>query len=159
MNLNLSISSVGFYQVTKLAIIPALLLANLLLKGHWPVSKKMMASLCVLSFGLALATVHDVTLSPSSFGAGIMAVVSTCLFQIGIQQARQAHGLSSLQLQYQVALPQALLTLSIAIPSECIPPDDLLLALKAQPVAIQVWVATSVLLAMGAGYYAFAVVG
>merc|ERR1719440_1329291 len=39
------------------------------------------------------------------------------------------------------------------------PPDELLLALQERPVEIPVWVAASVLLAMGASYYAFAVVG
>jgi hypothetical protein len=95
-------SPIGFYQVTKLAIIPSLLFGNLVWKGHWAVSGKMLLSLVVLSSGLAMATVHDVTLSLASFGAGLVAVCSTCLFQTGIEQARRVHGLSSLQLQYEV---------------------------------------------------------
>ena len=61
MNISLHLISVGFYQITKLAIVPATLCAQSLLFGI-STSTKIKLSLAILLLGLGLATVTDVRL-------------------------------------------------------------------------------------------------
>ena len=61
MNISLHLNSVGFYQITKLAIVPATLCAQSLLFGI-STSTKIKLSLAILLLGLGLATVTDVRL-------------------------------------------------------------------------------------------------
>ena len=61
MNISLHLNSVGFYQITKLAIVPATLCAQSLLFGI-STSTKIKLSLAILLLGLGLATITDVQL-------------------------------------------------------------------------------------------------
>ena len=81
MNISLHLNSVGFYQITKLAIVPATLCAQSLLFGV-STSTKIKLSLSVLLLGLGLATVTDVQLNAPGFIIGIAAVLSTTIFQL-----------------------------------------------------------------------------
>ena len=81
MNISLHLNSVGFYQITKLAIVPATLCAQSLLFGV-STSTKIKLSLSVLLLGLGLATVTDVQLNAPGFIIGIAAALSTTIFQL-----------------------------------------------------------------------------
>jgi hypothetical protein len=159
MNFSLRTNSVGFYQMMKIVIIPVMLVVNWVSKGTAIVGLWSGAAVAVLSIGLTMATVHDVSLTPLGFAFGVAAVVCTVGFQLGIQSCTQAHGLSATQLQYDIALPQALITFMIALPAECFVPANILQALAEAPILIPASVSLSVLLAMGVNYYCFAVIG
>eukprot|EP00929_Paragymnodinium_shiwhaense_P083215 TRINITY_DN44255_c0_g1_i1.p1 TRINITY_DN44255_c0_g1~~TRINITY_DN44255_c0_g1_i1.p1 ORF type:complete len:354 (+),score=61.17 TRINITY_DN44255_c0_g1_i1:69-1130(+) len=159
MNLSLTQNSVGFYQMMKIVIIPVMLAVNIVRTGKSSVDAASAAALTVLLAGLGLATVSDVSLTLYGASLGIAAVVCTVGFQLGIQHTTQAYGLTATQLQYDIALPQAAMTLLLAIPSECVPPTQLASALGARPIELPLWVLLSVFLAMGVNYYCFAVIG
>ena len=72
MNISLHLNSVGFYQITKLAIVPATLCAQALLFDV-STSTKIKLSLSILLLGLGLATVTDVQLNAPDLSAATRA--------------------------------------------------------------------------------------
>ena len=80
MNLSLNSNSVGFYQITKLTIIPVVLAINLLYGVH--TNGKIKLALLILLAGVGVATVTDVQLKLLGLCFGVAAVVTTAMFQI-----------------------------------------------------------------------------
>jgi len=117
MNISLHLNSVGFYQITKLAIVPATLCAQSLLFGV-STSTKIKLSLSVLLLGLGLATVTDVQLNAPGFIIGIAAVLSTTIFQLWQGSKQKEYELSGVQLQAAVSQWQALQSLCAALAME-----------------------------------------
>lgn len=117
MNISLHLNSVGFYQITKLAIVPATLCAQSLLFGI-STSTKIKLSLAILLLGLGLATVTDVQLNAPGFIIGVAAVLSTTIFQLWQGSKQKEYDLSGVQLQAAVSQWQALQSLCAALAME-----------------------------------------
>merc|ERR1712087_735063 len=121
MNVSLALNSVGFYQITKLTIVPVTLAINYF---YFNVSTttKVKLSLLILLGGVGVATVSDVELRALGFFFGVLAVVSTAMFQIWQGTKQKEYGLSGTQLQNSVALWQAAVSLgcSLAFESFCL---------------------------------------
>ncbi|KAF9675201.1 hypothetical protein SADUNF_Sadunf09G0007500 [Salix dunnii] len=81
LNLSLGFNSIGFYQMTKLAIIPfTVLLETLFLKKQF--SQKIKLSLLVLLGGVGIASVTDLQLNFLGTILSLLAIITTCVGQI-----------------------------------------------------------------------------
>ncbi|VFQ80478.1 unnamed protein product [Cuscuta campestris] len=81
LNLSLGFNSVGFYQMTKLAIIPCtVLLETLFLSKKF--SRSIQLSLFILLLGVGVATVTDLQLNVLGSILSLLAVLTTCIAQI-----------------------------------------------------------------------------
>ncbi|GAB4832050.1 UDP-xylose transporter 3 [Ancistrocladus abbreviatus] len=114
LNLSLGFNSVGFYQMTKLAIIPCtVFLETVFLKKKF--SQSIQLSLAVLLFGVGVATVTDLQLNLLGSVLSALAVVTTCVAQIMTNTIQKNFKVSSTQLLYQ-SCPYQAMTLFISGP-------------------------------------------
>ncbi|CAI9298856.1 UDP-xylose transporter 2 isoform X1 [Lactuca sativa] len=114
LNLSLGFNSVGFYQMTKLAIIPCTVLLETLFFSK-QFSKKIRFSLTVLLMGVGIATVTDLQLNMLGSVLSLLAVLTTCVAQIMTNTIQKKYKVSSTQLLYQ-SCPYQALTLFIVGP-------------------------------------------
>jgi len=105
MNVSLALNSVGFYQVTKLTIVPVTLLINYAVYNVGTTMKIKLA-LCILLLGVGVATVSDVQLQPLGLLFGVLAVLSTAMFQIWQGTKQKEFEMGGTQLQNSVAIWQ-----------------------------------------------------
>jgi len=110
MNFSLRANSVGFYQITKLCVIPVVLVIDYFSAGK-TVSSRVLLSLLLLLAGVGIATVTDVELKTVGLVFAVLAVGSTAQFQIWQGSMQKQYALSPLQMTHSVAVPQALITL------------------------------------------------
>ncbi|KAF4373406.1 hypothetical protein G4B88_011675 [Cannabis sativa] len=85
LNLSLGFNSVGFYQMTKLAIIPCtVFLETLFLAKKFRIvqGRSIQLSLLILLLGVGIATVNDVQLNALGSILSLLAIVTTCVAQI-----------------------------------------------------------------------------
>ena len=88
LNLSLGFNSVGFYQMTKLSIIPVTVgLQMTYFNKKFSAGVKM--SLLVLLLGVGASTVTDVQLNATGSVVGGLSVVTTALGQIGRASCRE----------------------------------------------------------------------
>ncbi|CDP13914.1 unnamed protein product [Coffea canephora] len=114
LNLSLGFNSVGFYQMTKLAIIPCtVLLETLYLSKRF--SRSVQFSLAILLLGVGIATVTDLQLNTLGSVLSLLAVVTTCIAQIMTNTIQKKYKVSSTQLLYQ-SCPYQAMTLFISGP-------------------------------------------
>ncbi|OIT02881.1 PREDICTED: uncharacterized membrane protein At1g06890-like isoform X1 [Nicotiana attenuata] len=114
LNLSLGFNSVGFYQMTKLAIIPCtVLLETLFYRKKF--SRNIQLALTVLLFGVGIATVTDLQLNLLGSVLSMFAIVTTCIAQIMTNTIQKKFKVSSTQLLYQ-SCPYQSLTLFIVGP-------------------------------------------
>ncbi|ONK62573.1 uncharacterized protein A4U43_C07F5520 [Asparagus officinalis] len=107
LNLSLGFNSVGFYQMTKLAIIPCtVLLETLFFKKAF--SRRIQLSLSILLLGVGIATVTDLQLNVLGSVLSLLAVLTTCIAQIMTNTIQKKFKVSSTQLLYQSSPYQAL---------------------------------------------------
>ena len=117
MNLSLNTNSVGFYQITKLTIIPVTLVINAFAYGvHAPTKIKL--ALSILLGGVGVATVTDVQLKPLGLAFGLSAVLTTAVFQIWQGTKQKEFGISATQLQAGIAPWQSAQALAVAVVTE-----------------------------------------
>lgn len=97
-NLNLNINPVGFYQISKIAVAPAVLTIDWLLYGKRS-SGEVMGSIGVVCLGVGMATVSDPEMSGDVFGllVGLGSVLATALYQIWAGSIQKDLGLGSMQ--------------------------------------------------------------
>ncbi|KAL2238438.1 uncharacterized membrane protein At1g06890 [Sesamum indicum] len=107
LNLSLGFNSVGFYQMTKLAIIPCTVLLEILFFRRI-FSRNVQLSLTVLLLGVGIATVTDLQLNVLGSILSLLAVVSTCVAQIMTNTIQKKFKVSSTQLLYQSSPYQAI---------------------------------------------------
>ena len=92
-NLNLNLNTVGFYQITKIAVAPAVLAAEAVFLGK-KATPRVTASIAVVCLGVGLATVTDPQLGGGFTGllVGAGAVAATAAYQIwaGTKQKEMA---------------------------------------------------------------------
>ncbi|KAF3328017.1 Triose-phosphate Transporter family [Carex littledalei] len=106
LNLCLGFNSVGFYQMTKLAIIPfTVLLETIFLNRRFSQSVKM--SLMVLLLGVGIASVTDLQLNFLGSVIAVLALITTCISQILTNTIQKRLKVSSTQLLYQSSPYQA----------------------------------------------------
>ncbi|OUS45389.1 hypothetical protein BE221DRAFT_199418 [Ostreococcus tauri] len=114
LNLSLGFNSIGFYQMTKLSIIPVTVgLQMMYFNKKFSAGVKM--SLMVLIFGVGVSTVTDVQLNATGAVLGALSVITTSLGQILTGSLQQKLGLSSTQLLCASA-PWMALTLAVLAP-------------------------------------------
>ncbi|XP_066379993.1 UDP-xylose transporter 1-like [Miscanthus floridulus] len=106
LNLSLGFNSIGFYQMTKLAIIPfTVLLETIFLKKRF--SETIKFSLLVLLLGVGIASVTDLKLNCLGSTLSGLAIATTCVGQILTNTMQRKLKISSTQLLYQSAPYQA----------------------------------------------------
>ncbi|XP_042475500.1 UDP-xylose transporter 1-like [Macadamia integrifolia] len=106
LNLSLGFNSIGFYQMTKLAIIPfTVLLETVFLKKQF--SQKIKFSLSLLLIGVGIASITDLQLNLTGSILSILAIATTCVGQILTNTIQKRLNVSSTQLLYQSAPFQA----------------------------------------------------
>ncbi|XP_044484179.1 UDP-xylose transporter 3-like isoform X2 [Mangifera indica] len=114
LNLSLGFNSVGFYQMTKLAIIPCtVLLETLFFRKRF--SRSIQFSLAILLVGVGIATVTDLQLNALGSVLSLLAVITTCVAQIMTNTIQKKFKVSSTQLLYQ-SCPYQAMTLFIVGP-------------------------------------------
>jgi solute carrier family 35 protein E3 len=119
-NVSLALNTVGFYQLTKIAIAPTVLIMEAVGQRRLPEPR---VSVCVLvvCLGIGLATVFDkqVTTNAAGLLVGCLSVLVSAQYGIWIGSMTKVHGVSSLQLLEQY-LPYASLMLALCMPCEAI---------------------------------------
>jgi len=117
MNLSLTYNSVGFYQITKLVIIPVTLGINYYFYNV-STTPKVKLSLIILLLGVGIATITDVQLRPVGLAFGVAAVITTAMFQIWQGTKQKDYGLSGTQLQSGIAPWQSAQAFVVAASAE-----------------------------------------
>ncbi|XP_062230861.1 UDP-xylose transporter 3-like isoform X2 [Phragmites australis] len=114
LNLSLGFNSVGFYQMTKLAIIPCtVILETLFFRKKF--SRSIQISLSVLLCGVGVATITDLQLNLVGSILSLLAIITTCIAQIMTNTIQKKFKVSSTQLLYQ-SCPYQSLTLFLVGP-------------------------------------------
>jgi len=102
----LGFNSVGFYQMTKLAIIPCtVLLETLFFQKDF--SQKIQFSLVILLVGVSITTVTELQLNLLGSVLSLLAIVTTCVAQIMTNTIQKRFKVSSTKLLYQSCPYQA----------------------------------------------------
>jgi len=114
MNLNLTYNSVGFYQMTKLLCVPAILVLQYYIDGS-TVSRNVKLSLLMVLVGVGIATEADVSVNPQGLIMASLAVFSTAVAQIWTGQKQKELQLNPSQL-LELSAPYVGLTLTIMSP-------------------------------------------
>ncbi|KAG6737060.1 hypothetical protein POTOM_059964 [Populus tomentosa] len=81
MNLSLMLNSVGFYQISKLSMIPVVCIMEWIIHSK-QYSKEVKLSVLVVVIGVGVCTVTDVKVNAKGFICACLAVLSTSLQQI-----------------------------------------------------------------------------
>ncbi|KAG4205543.1 hypothetical protein ERO13_A04G110500v2 [Gossypium hirsutum] len=97
MNLSLMLNSVGFYQISKLSMIPVVCVMEWILHGK-QYSSKVKVAVMVVVVGVGVCTVTDVKVNAQGFLCAFVAVLSTSLQQISIGQTAPIQAVSLLLL-------------------------------------------------------------
>ncbi|KAI0525045.1 hypothetical protein KFK09_004435 [Dendrobium nobile] len=106
MNLSLMLNSVGFYQISKLSIIPVVCMLEWILNNK-NYSSKVIMSVVVVAFGVGICTVTDVEINMKGFLCACVAVFCTSLQQITIGSFQKKYSIGSFELLSKTAPIQA----------------------------------------------------
>ncbi|CAI8606513.1 unnamed protein product [Vicia faba] len=97
MNLSLMLNSVGFYQISKLSMIPVVCVMEWILHAkHY--SREVKAAVMVVVIGVGVCTVTDVKVNLKGFVCACLAVVSSSLQQISIGSLQKKYSIGSFEL-------------------------------------------------------------
>lgn len=114
MNFSLQTNSVGTYQLMKLLVIPTVMAIEYFTANKTtPLPEKL--SLLVLLLGVGVSTVTDISLTGVGFLFGVFSVVATAQFNIWQGSKQRELELSSTQLLYAIAFPQAAMCFFFAV--------------------------------------------
>ncbi|EYU36176.1 hypothetical protein ABFS82_14G242600 [Erythranthe guttata] len=157
LNLSLGFNSIGFYQMTKLAIIPfTVLLETLFLKKQF--SRKTKFSLSILLLGVGVASITDLQLNTVGSILSLLAIVTTCVGQILTNTIQKKLNVSSTQLLYQSAPFQAaILFVSGPFLDQCLTNQNVF-AYKYSPIVLG-FIVLSCLIAVFVNLSTFLVIG
>ncbi|KAI8027510.1 UDP-rhamnose/UDP-galactose transporter 2 [Camellia lanceoleosa] len=107
MNFSLMLNSVGFYQISKLSMIPVVCIMEWILHSkHYTREVKMAVAVVVV--GVGVCTVTDVNVNAKGFFCSVVAVLSTSLQQISIGSLQKKYSIGSFELLSKTAPIQAL---------------------------------------------------
>ena len=107
MNFSLLLNSVGFYQISKLAMIPTTALFEFLYQGR-QFSNSLLACIFVVLFGVGMATVTDVHFNAAGALAAFIGLLSTAGQQVMINQLQVHYKVSASTLISRTAPAQAI---------------------------------------------------
>ncbi|PIA32494.1 hypothetical protein AQUCO_04500243v1 [Aquilegia coerulea] len=157
LNLSLGFNSVGFYQMTKLAIIPCtVLLETLFFRKQF--SRTIQFSLSILLLGVGIATVTDLQLNVLGSVLSLLAVLTTCIAQIMTNTIQKRFKVSSTQLLYQ-SCPYQAMTLFIVGPFlDWLLTDQNVLYFNYTP-QVLVFIVLSCLISVSVNFSTFLVIG
>ncbi|XP_044480082.1 UDP-xylose transporter 1-like [Mangifera indica] len=157
LNLSLGFNSVGFYQMTKLAIIPfTVLLETIFLKKQF--SQQIKLSLLVLLLGVAIASVTDLQLNILGTIVSLLAIATTCVGQILTNTIQKRLNVSSTQLLYQSAPFQAaVLFVSGPLVDQLLTKQNVF-AFKYSPIVLA-FIILSCIIAVSVNFSTFLVIG
>eukprot|EP00293_Proteomonas_sulcata_P011131 CAMPEP_0184288760 /NCGR_PEP_ID=MMETSP1049-20130417/1231_1 /TAXON_ID=77928 /ORGANISM="Proteomonas sulcata, Strain CCMP704" /LENGTH=315 /DNA_ID=CAMNT_0026595283 /DNA_START=216 /DNA_END=1163 /DNA_ORIENTATION=+ len=110
MNASLKTNSVGFYQISKLCVIPVVLLSEYFGQQKLP-SNKILFSLAILLTGVGISTITDVEFSYKGCAYACVAVGCTAQFQIWQGSKQREHGLGAIQVAHSISAPMSFLAL------------------------------------------------
>ena len=102
MNLNLSFNSVGFYQLSKLACIPCTLFIQYITRGD-VVSRPVFFCLLVITVGVGIATVYDVSINTIGLIFGTLAVLATTMAQINTNLYQKRLDFNAMQMLHHTS--------------------------------------------------------
>ncbi|XP_078149020.1 UDP-rhamnose/UDP-galactose transporter 2-like [Carex rostrata] len=106
MNLSLMLNSVGFYQISKLSMIPVVCVMEWIIHSkHY--SREVKMAVVVVVIGVGVCTVTDVKVNAKGFICACVAVFSTSLQQITIGSLQKKYSISSFELLSKTAPVQA----------------------------------------------------
>ncbi|GAB4859229.1 UDP-xylose transporter 1 [Ancistrocladus abbreviatus] len=157
LNLSLGFNSIGFYQMTKLAIIPfTVLLETVFLKKQF--SRKIRLSLFILLIGVGIASVTDLQLNFVGSILSILAIITTCIGQILTNTIQKRLNVSSTQLLYQSAPFQAaILFVSGPLVDQCLTHQSVF-AYKYTPIVLG-FIILSCVISISVNFSTFLVIG
>ncbi|XP_019457289.1 PREDICTED: uncharacterized membrane protein At1g06890-like isoform X1 [Lupinus angustifolius] len=157
LNLSLGFNSIGFYQMTKLAIIPfTVLLETIFLKKQF--SQKIKFSLFLLLVGVGIASITDLQLNLVGSILSLLAIITTCVGQILTNTIQKKLNVSSTQLLYQSAPFQAaILFVSGPVVDQLLTKQSVF-AHKYSPVVLA-FIILSCLIAVSVNFSTFLVIG
>ncbi|OVA17269.1 Triose-phosphate transporter domain [Macleaya cordata] len=157
LNLSLGFNSVGFYQMTKLAIIPCtVFLETIFFRKKF--SRSIQFSLTILLLGVGIATVTDLQLNALGSVLSLLAVVTTCIAQIMTNTIQKKFKVSSTQLLYQ-SCPYQAMTLFISGPFlDGLLTNQNVFAFKYTP-QVLVFIVLSCLISVSVNFSTFLVIG
>lgn len=102
-------NSVGFYQITKLLIVPTVIFFERLGGVKRSYSRNIILSLLVAAVGVAVATVSDFQINVRGSILAVLSILLTAKYQMWQGSKQHEHGLSAMQITHSVTWPQALL--------------------------------------------------
>ncbi|KAH9311147.1 hypothetical protein KI387_026182, partial [Taxus chinensis] len=157
LNLCLGFNSVGFYQMTKLAIIPCtVLLETVFFRKLF--SRKIQFALAVLLVGVGIATVTDLQLNLLGSVLAVLAILTTCVAQIMTNTIQKRFKVSSTQLLYQ-SCPYQATTLFITGPFvDGLLTNQNVFAFKYTP-PVLIFIVMSCLISVSVNFSTFLVIG
>ncbi|CAA7399421.1 unnamed protein product [Spirodela intermedia] len=106
MNFSLMLNSVGFYQISKLSMIPVVCFLEWLLHNK-NYSRRVIMSVFVVAFGVGICTVTDLEVNTRGLLCASVAVLSTSLQQIMIGSLQKKYSIGSFELLSNTAPIQA----------------------------------------------------
>ncbi|KAM5574096.1 hypothetical protein ABKV19_013554 [Rosa sericea] len=107
MNFSLMLNSVGFYQISKLSMIPVVCVMEWILNNK-QYSKEVKMAVVVVVIGVGVCTVTDVKVNLKGFICACLAVLSTSFQQISIGSLQKKHSVGSFELLSKTAPIQAI---------------------------------------------------
>ncbi|KNE70734.1 hypothetical protein AMAG_15485 [Allomyces macrogynus ATCC 38327] len=96
MNASLTLNSVGVYQLTKLACLPAIVVLQTVAYGAVVPAPRVLATLAVIVLGVAAATQSEYAAKPAGCVAGALAVIATAWFQVSLQHRASFKGVKGM---------------------------------------------------------------
>ncbi|KAG0473575.1 hypothetical protein HPP92_015432 [Vanilla planifolia] len=157
LNLSLGFNSIGFYQMTKLAIIPCtVLLETFFFRKNF--SRNIQFSLFILLLGVGIATVTDLQLNILGSILSLLAILTTCIAQIMTNTIQKRFKVSSTQLLYQ-SCPYQAITLFVVGPFlDGLLTKENVFAFKYTPLVL-VFIILSCLISVSVNFSTFLVIG
>jgi solute carrier family 35 protein E3 len=114
MNFNLKLNSVGFYQLSKLLVIPAIVVYDFVAHGkRTPLNR--LLSLGILLLGIGLFTISDVQVNLTGSAIAAVAVGCAAVSQTKTGSVQKEFGLNGPNAQHATALYQFVMTLLAAL--------------------------------------------
>lgn len=105
MNVSLSVNSVGFYQIAKLAIVPVMMVIQVSFFGQNWMSMPVNLSVLVLLVGVGIATVTDVSVKFFGLLMAASAIIVTAVHQIRVSSLQSKYKIQSYTMMIETAFP------------------------------------------------------
>ncbi|CAI5507177.1 unnamed protein product [Closterium sp. Naga37s-1] len=111
-NLSLLLNSVGFYQISKVSIIPTVCFFEAVFKGR-TFTPRVKAAVAVVMLGVALCTVSEIHVNPLGLAVAAFAVLCSAMHMMLIGLLQERYSIGSFDLLSQSAPLQAFMLLLV----------------------------------------------